>query len=78
MAKKDVKTICPITKGTFPETCSMCSFCIQQDNKRVGCAIRKNVKELLNKKAVAKEINKSFIIFKDEIVDSINKVNQWL
>jgi len=78
MAKRKAKIICPITKGTLPKTCNTCNLCIKQDNKRVGCAIRKNVRELLNKKEMTEELNKSFIIFKNEIVYSINKTNKWL
>ena len=46
---KDIVVLCPLTKGDLPQTCEPCSFCIKQENQRVGCAIRKNIKLLLEK-----------------------------
>ena len=61
--------ICPITKKELPNTCLTCNFCIKENNERVGCAIRKQVRMFFNYKENAKDFLKTTIDFKDTILN---------
>jgi hypothetical protein len=65
----ETKIICPLTKKELPNTCLTCNFCIKENNERVGCAIRKQVRMFFNYKENSKDFLKTTIDFKEKILN---------
>lgn len=65
----EVKTICPLTKKELPNTCVTCNFCIKENDERIGCAIRKQVRMFFEYKENAKDFLKTTTDFKDTILN---------
>ena len=65
----EAKVICPLTKKELPNTCLTCNFCIKENNERVGCAIRKQVRMFFDYKENAKDFLKTTTKFKDTILN---------
>jgi hypothetical protein len=63
----EVKVICPLTQRTLEKSCPTCNFVVIEDNKITGCAIRKNVRRMIENTNLAKETLDSFINFKNNI-----------
>jgi hypothetical protein len=64
----EIKVICPITKNELPNTCLTCNFCIKENDERVGCAIRKQVRMFFDYKENAKDFLNKTVEFKDNIL----------
>jgi hypothetical protein len=60
----EVKVICPLTQRTLEKSCPTCNFAVIEDNVITGCAIRKNIRRMIENTNLAKETFDSFINFK--------------
>ena len=60
----EAKVICPLTQRTLEKSCPICNFVVIEDNQITGCAIRKNVRRMIENTNLAKETFDSFINFK--------------
>lgn len=65
----ETKLICPITKKELFNTCITCNFCIKENNERVGCAIRKQVRAFFEHKENSKQFLKTTLNFKNKILN---------
>jgi hypothetical protein len=63
----EVKVICPLTQRTLEKSCPTCNFVVIEDNQIMGCAIRKNVRRMIENTNLAKETLDLFINFKNNI-----------
>ena len=63
----EAKVICPLTQRTLEKSCPTCNFVVIEDNVITGCAIRKNVRRMIENTNLAKETLDSFINFKNNI-----------
>jgi len=63
----DIKTICPLTQRTLQKSCPKCNFVVVENGKIIGCAIKKNIRNVINNTHLAKEILDSFINFKENM-----------
>jgi hypothetical protein len=61
------KVICPLTERTLEKSCPTCNFVVIEDNQIMGCAIRKNVRRMIENTNLAKETLDSFINFKNNV-----------
>jgi hypothetical protein len=60
----ELKVICPLTQRTLKKSCPTCNFVILEDSQITGCAIRKNIRRMIENTNVAKETFDSIINFK--------------
>jgi hypothetical protein len=58
------KVICPLTQRTIEKSCPTCNFVVIEDNQITGCAIRKNIRRMIENTNVAKETFDAIIKFK--------------
>ena len=61
------KVICPLTQKTLEKSCPICNFVVKYNDKIIGCAIRRNVRNMIENTNSAKETFDSFINFKDNM-----------
>jgi hypothetical protein len=63
----EVKVICPLTQRILEKSCPTCNFVVIEDNQITGCAIRKNIRRMIENTNLAKETFDSFINFKNNM-----------
>ena len=63
----EVKVICPLTQKTLEKSCPTCNFVVIENNQITGCAIRKNIRKMIENTNLAKETFDSFINFKNNM-----------
>jgi hypothetical protein len=61
------KVICPLTQRTLEKSCPKCNFVVIEDGQITGCAIRKNIRRMIENTNLAKETFDSFITFKNNM-----------
>lgn len=61
------KVICPLTQKTLEKSCPICNFVVKCNDEIIGCAIRRNVRNMIENTNSAKETFDSFINFKDNM-----------
>lgn len=61
------KVICPLTQKTLENSCPTCNFVVIEENQITGCAIRKNIRRMIENTNLAKETFDSFINFKENM-----------
>lgn len=60
----ELKVICPLTQKTLEKSCPICNFVVKYNDKIIGCAIRRNVRNMIENTNSTKDTLDSFISFK--------------